>query len=240
MDRTSHRLGGIVLVVAALAGLVGGLLHGPQPGTLEAYGELGTAWTVSHLGIATAGAFFVVASLFLLRGFQGSPGEGWVLAGAGLLVVGGVALLGVGAIETAGFSGLAGAAEGGNAVGAGHGFLAATAVMTSLATSAGFLIPAAVAGIGVGVLRHGDWPGWLGWLGVILGLAVLALQVSGVTVPGVPALPLYLQNAWFAVVGVVFFRLGSPSDAAPASTPVREEPARPEPTHQERTPGPLR
>ena len=35
MDQKSYQLGGILLLLAGLTGIVGGVLHGPQPGTLE-------------------------------------------------------------------------------------------------------------------------------------------------------------------------------------------------------------
>ncbi len=41
MDQKSYQLGGIVLILAALAGVVGSILHGSQPQTLDAYSALG-------------------------------------------------------------------------------------------------------------------------------------------------------------------------------------------------------
>jgi hypothetical protein len=35
-------MGGVVLILGALTGLVGSVLHGPHPETLDAYAALGT------------------------------------------------------------------------------------------------------------------------------------------------------------------------------------------------------
>lgn len=230
MDRTSHRLGGIALLLGALCGFVGGLLHGPQPGTLEAYAQLGAGWTASHVGIALAGTLLVVAAVFLARRFGGTSTEGWGLVGTGMLLVAGVSLLAVGTLETVGFSALLGASEGGSAVAAEHGFLATTAVMTSLATAGGYLLAAAVAFYGVAMLGSEDWPGWLGWAGVVIGAAAPVLDLTGVTVPGAPNLVLYLLTAWLAVFAVALMRGGrtAPAGDAPATGgPAVGEPARP-------------
>lgn len=229
MDRTSTRLGGIVLVLAAVGALAGGILHGAQPGTVEAYAELGATWTASHVAIAVAGTLLAVSALFLAVRFAGSAGEGWALLGSGALLLGGVGLLAVGTIETVGFSGLAGAAEGGNAVAAQHAYLAASAVMTSLATAAGYLLPVAVVAYGVGMLGADDWPGWLGWAGIVIGAAALILTVTGITLPAAPQLTFYVLHAWIMVVGAIFFGSGGPAaDAEPVREPVRHEPARQE------------
>lgn len=215
MDRTSARLGGVALVLAGLMGIVGGFLHGPQPGTVEAYAELGTAWTASHVAIAAAGTLLVVSALFLARSFVASAGEGWALLGSGVLLLAGVGLLAVGTIETVGFTALAGAASGGSAVAAEHAFLAASSVMTSMAMAAGYLLPVAVAAYGAAMLGADAWPGWLAWIGVVVGAGVLGLHLAGVTVPAMPQLPMYLLNAWLVVAGVLFFGSAGPAASEP-------------------------
>jgi len=62
-DQKSYQMGGVVLILAALTGLVGGFLHGPQPATLDAYAVLGTGRAVSHVAIAMTGTPYVIASL---------------------------------------------------------------------------------------------------------------------------------------------------------------------------------
>ena len=42
MDQKSYQIGGVVLILAALTGSVGGFLHEPQPATLGTYAALGT------------------------------------------------------------------------------------------------------------------------------------------------------------------------------------------------------
>ena len=181
MDRKSQQLGGILLLLAGLAGIVGIFLHGPQPGTLEAFAELGTGWTVSHVAIGIMGTLFAISALFLARDFGGSEGEGWALAGSGVLLLAGVAALAIGAWETAGFSGLLGAQEAGSGVAAEHAFLATSTVMSSMATAGRLLFPVAITAYGLGMLKDQGWPAWLAWLGVVIGVASLAVSVFGIS-----------------------------------------------------------
>ncbi len=210
MDQKSYQLGGIVLILAALAGVVGSILHGPQPQTLDAYSALGTSWAISHVAIGITGTLFVVAALFLARHFAGTAGEGLALTATGLVLVGGVAVFAIGALETSGFSAVLAAGTGAAAQ---HAFLATSAVMGSLATAAGFLFPVAIAAYGLAMLKDGGWPGWLAWLGVVIGVASLAVNVFGISLP-VPNLFGYVSNVWYAVLGVLF--MGRGGSATPA------------------------
>lgn len=228
MDRTAHRFGGILILAAALLGITGGVLHGPQPGTLEAFAELGSGWTVSHVSIALAGTLFAVGALFLGRHFAGTGSEAWALAGTGLLLLAGFAVLTIGAIETAGFGQLLGASEGGNAVAAGHAYLGASAVMVSMAVAGGFLASAAVAAYGVGILSAESWPGWLGWLGIVIGLGAIGVRLAGITALAAPQLALYVPMGWLGVVGIFLLGQEGPRMSAPARGASRAEPAVPE------------
>ena len=206
MDQKSYQLGGILLLLAGLTGIVGGVLHGPQPGTLEALAELGTAWTVSHVLIGITGSLLVISALFLARHFGGSAGERWALVGSGALLLGGGAVLAIGALETAGFSALL--AAGGGAA-AEHAFLATSSVMGSAVTAAGFLVPVAITAYGLGMLKDQGWPEWLAWLGVVIGVASLAVNVFGIPLGPIPDLFVYASDVWYAIVGVIFMGKGT-------------------------------
>ncbi len=214
MDRKSQQLGGILLLLAGLVGIVGGFLHGPQPGTLEAFAELGTGWTVSHVLIGMAGTLFAISALFLARGFGGAAGEGWALAGSGALLLAGVLALAIGALETAGFSALLAAGSGAAAE---HAFLATSSVMGSMVAAVGFLFPVAITAYGLGMLKDQGWPEWLAWLGVVIGVASLAVNVFGIPLGPVPNLPFYLGNGWLAIVGVIFMGRGRSAATADAT-----------------------
>lgn len=205
MDRKSQQLGGIFIILAGLIAIVGNVLHPTQPETLEAFAELGARWTASHIAIGIAGTLFLVSALHLARDFQRSAGEGWALAGSGVLLVGGVTVLLIGALETAGFSRVLAAQEAGSGVAAEHAFLAVGAVMGSLVTAAGFLFPVATMAFALGMLRDQSWPAWIAGVGVVIGVASLALNVSGTALgPVQDVLNRYLGNGWFIVVGVMF------------------------------------
>ena len=104
MDQKSYQLGGIVLILSALAAAVGSFLHGPQPDTLDAYNALGASWQISHVSISVSAVLLLIGSLFLARHFAGTAGNGPALVAAGSLIVGGVAIFALGALETSGFS----------------------------------------------------------------------------------------------------------------------------------------
>ena len=163
MDRSGYQIGGIALLLAALSSAIGSAFHGAQPQTLEVFSQLGASWTVSHVAIGVAGSLFVVSAIALVRHFAGAAGEGWSFLGSGTLLLGGVALLGIGAWETSGFSSLLAAQEGGAGVAADHAYLATSAVMSSMATAAGFLFPVAITAYGLGMLKESGWPVWLAW-----------------------------------------------------------------------------
>ena len=211
MDQKSYQLGGIVLILAALAGVVGSFLHGPQPETLAAYAALGTSWTVSHIAIGITGSLFVVSSLFLARHFADTSGAGLALVATGLVIVGGVAVFAIGALETSGFSTVL---DSGTGPAAQHAFLATSAVMGSVATGAGFLFPVAIAAYGLAMLKDRGWPEWLAWLGVVLGVASLAVNVFGIPLGPVPNVFGYLTDGWYAVLGLLF--MGRGQAATPA------------------------
>jgi hypothetical protein len=205
MDRKSQQLGGIFIVLAGLTAIVGSVLHPTQPQTLDALADLGALWTASHVAIGIAGTLFLVSAIHLARDFQRSAGEGWALAGSGVLILGGVAVLVIGALETAGFSRLLAAQEAGSGVAAEHAFLALGSVMQSLVTAAGFLFPMATTAFALAMLRDRSWPSWLAWLGVVIGVASLALNVFGIPLgPVQEVLNSYLGSGWFVVVGVLF------------------------------------
>ena len=209
MDQKSYQLGGIVLILSALTGVVGSFLHGPQPETLDAYAALGASWTISHVSISMTATLLVIGSLFLARHFAGTAGNGLALVAAGLLIVGGAAIFALGVLETSGFS--AAAAEGG--VAGQHAFVAVSAVMGSMVTGSGFLFPVALAAYGLAMLKDSGWPAWLAWLGVLLGVASLALNLFGITLPG-PGILSYITDAWYLVLGVLF--MGRGRSSAPA------------------------
>ena len=212
MDQKSYQLGGIVLILAALASALGSFLHADQPATLDAYNALGTSWTVSHVSISLSATLLLIGSLFLARHFADTAGYGLALVAAGVLIVGGVAIFALGALETSGFS--AAAAEGG--VAGQHAFVAISAVMVSMATGSGFLFPVAIAAYGLAMLKDSGWPAWLAWLGVLLGVVGLGLNIFGITPPG-PGILGYLNNAWYLVLGVLF--MGRGGSSAPAESP---------------------
>ncbi len=209
MDQKSYQLGGIVLILSALASAVGSFLHADQPATLDAYNALGTSWAVSHVAIGISATLLLIGSLFLARHFAGTAGNGLALVAAGLLIVGGVAIFALGVLETSGFS--AAAAEGGTA--GQHAVGAISAVMGSLFTGSGFLFPVALAAYGLAMLKDSGWPAWLAWLGVLFGVAALALNIFGITLPG-PGILGYLTNAWYLAFGVLF--MGRGASSAPA------------------------
>ena len=209
MDQKSYQLGGIVLILSALASAVGSLLHGDQPATLDAYNALGASWAVSHVAIGISATLLLIGSLFLARHFAGTAGNGLALVAAGSLIVGGVAIFALGALETSGFS--AAAAEGG--VAGQHAFVAVSAVMLSMSAGAGFLFPVALAAFGLAMLQDSGWPAWLAWLGVVLGVATLVLNIFGITLPG-PGILSYISNAWYLVLGVLFMGKGQAGQAA--------------------------
>ncbi len=209
MDQKSYQLGGMVLILSALASAVGSFLHGPQPDTLDAYNALGASWQISHVSISMSATLLLIGSLFLARHFAGTAGNGLALVAAGSLIVGGVAIFALGTLETSGFS--AAAAEGG--VAGQHAFLAVTAVMGSMGAGAGFLFPVAIAAYGLAMLQDSGWPAWLAWLGVLIGVVQLALNLFGITLPG-PNILGYVANAWYVVLGVLF--MGRGGSSAPA------------------------
>ncbi len=209
MDQKSYQLGGIVLILAALAGVVGTFFHGPQPATLDAYAALGASWTISHVSISMTATLLLIGSLFLARHFAGTAGNGLALVAAGLLIVGGAAIFALGVLETSGFS--AAAAEGG--VAGQHAFVAVSAVMLSMSAGAAFLFPVALAAFGLAMLQDSGWPAWLAWLGVLFGVASLALNIFGITLPG-PGILGYLTNAWYLAFGVLFMGRGGSSTPA--------------------------
>lgn len=219
MDRSGYRMGGIALLLAGLAGIVGGSLHGPQPETLADFAALGARWRIAHVAIGLTGVLFVVSALALAKYFGGTRGEGWALLGTGTLLLGGVGLLGVGAWETAGFSGLLSAQEGGAGAAAEHAFLATSWVMISMAEAAGFLIPAAIAAYGLGTLKVTGWPAWVSWLGIVIGVASLLIDLFGIPLGAAAPLPLIAGMAWFGVLGV--FLMGRDTGAA-ADVPARQ------------------
>lgn len=222
MDGRSFRIGGLVLLAAGLLGIIGGAMHGPQPGTVEALAEADLGrWNTSHIAIALAGFLFTVGALFLREHFAGSSGEAWALVGTGSLILAGVSVFAVGALETVGFGHLLAVAEGGQAVAAEHAYQAAMAVMIPFATAAAFVAAAAVATFGLSMLSVGEpWPGWLAWAGIVIGGATLLLEIFGITFPGAAEmLPFYLVNAWLAAAGLFFLGAGR---AAPAEAPAEE------------------
>ncbi len=210
MDQKGYQLGGIILILAALTGVVGSLLHGPQPETLDAYAALGASWTISHVSISMTATLLLIGSLFLARHFADTAGYGLALVAAGLLIVGGVAIFALGALETSGFS--AAAAEGG--VAGQHAFVAVNAVMGSLFAGAGFLYPVAIAAYGLAMLKDDNWPVWLAWLAVVIGLAELAMNLFGLSGGGVSTTLGYMSSGWYAVLGVLFMGRGASASAA--------------------------
>ncbi len=209
MDQKSYQLGGIVLILSALASAVGSFLHADQPATLDAYNALGTSWAVSHVAIGISATLLLISSLFLARHFAGTAGNGLALVAAGSLIVGGVAIFALGVLETSGFS--AAAAEGG--VAGQHAFVAVSAVMLSMSAGAGFLFPVALAAFGLAMLQDSGWPAWLAWLGVVLGVASLVLNIFGITLPG-PGILSYISNACYLVLGVLLMGKGQAGQAA--------------------------
>ena len=85
--------------------------------------------------------------------------------------------------------------------------------MGSMATAAGFLFPVAIAAYSLAMLKEGGWPEWLAWLGLVIGVASLAVNVFGISLP-LPNLFGYVSNGWYAVLAVLFIVKGRA--AAPA------------------------
>ncbi len=194
MDRTVHRLGGTLLLLAGLAGAVGGVLQPPQPGPLAEIAELSAEWGVTQVAVGMAGMLFVMSTLFLARHFAGAAGEGWALLGTGTLFLGGAALAGIAAWETRDFSGLFAARGSGAGALADHSFSATMFLMSSMAKATSFLLPVAVAGYGVGMLKNSGWPSWLAWLGVVFGVTWLAVGLFGISLGVAASLPFVLGN----------------------------------------------
>lgn len=202
----SHNAAGLLLATGAVALVVGGLIHGPQPGTLEAYAErAGAGWTFSHVLIALAGALFGISAPLLGRRFAGAPGEAWGLAGTGALLLTGVGFLAVGALETTGFATVLGAAEAAEGAGGEAAYLATTAVMASVATAAGYTLAAAVVAYGAAMVAGGS-SAWLGSTGVVVGVGYAGLTAFGLALPVLPQAPFYLLGAWLAVAGGMIAR----------------------------------
>ena len=82
--------------------------------------------------------------------------------------------------------------------------------MGSMATAAGFLFPVAIAAYSLAMLKEGGWPEWLG---LVIGVASLAVNVFGISLPP-PNLFGYVSNGWYAVLAVLF--MGKGRAAAPA------------------------
>lgn len=82
--------------------------------------------------------------------------------------------------------------------------------MGSMATAAGFLFPVAIAAYSLAMLKEGGWPEWLG---LVIGVASLAVNVFGISLP-LPNLFGYVSNGWYAVLAVLF--MGKGRAAAPA------------------------
>ena len=205
MDQKSDQMGGVVLILAALTGIVGSVLHGPQPETLDAYAALGTGWAVSHVAIAMTGTLYVIASLFRARHFAGTASNGHALVATGLVIVGGGAVFAIGALETSGFSTVLAAGTGAAAQ---HAFLATSAVMISMAASAGYLFPVAIIAYGVAMMRDSGWPEWLAWFGVVLGVVSLVVNHFAIPLGPVPNLLGYVGDVWFGVLGTLFMGRG--------------------------------
>jgi hypothetical protein len=79
-----------------------------------------------------------------------------------------------------------------------------------MATAAGFLFPVAIAAYSLAMLKEGGWPEWLG---LVIGVASLAVNVFGISLP-LPNLFGYVSNGWYAVLAVLF--MGKGRAAAPA------------------------
>jgi hypothetical protein len=174
MHRKTYQVGGVVLLGAGLIGIVGGILHAPQPATLEAYAELDLGrWRASHVAIALAGVLFAISALAFARHFAGAAAEAWALVGAASLLLGGIALAAIGTLETTGFSALLTAREAAGAVAAEHAFAAVSAVMFSAGSLGGFVFPVAVLAFGLAMLGDTAWPRWLAWAGRLTGVAAL-------------------------------------------------------------------
>jgi hypothetical protein len=220
MDLQRNRVGGGILVLAGLLSAAGGYLHGPQPGTLSAYGSLnGAGWHTSHVAIGLAGVLFAAASVFLNRLFTGTAGETWSLAGAVTLLLAGFTLFLVGALETTGFQSLT---RIGDAAVAESAFQAVSASMAALATAAGPLFAATVLLFGLAMLAAKESPSWIGWSGAVLGAVTLAMGVAGLSLSGLPAdVVYYAQNVWWVLLGTHLYRAGE----ARVPGPVIREPA---------------
>lgn len=224
MDRSTLKMGGVVLVLLGVAGLVGAQTHGPQPATVQEFMTMGTIWKVSHIAIALAGALMVVSALLLLDGVSRPGGGIWAFGGSGLLLVGGVALFLIGALETTGFSTVAAQSD---AAWAESAFMTITAAVIALSATGSILIGAAIAAYGIGMSGHEAWPGWLAWAGVAAGLFVVGLGAFGITLPDAFALgPFYLINAWFVLAGVHLLRMSSAGQAPVAAPVAPPEPGR--------------
>ncbi len=220
MDRRVHRLGGILLLLAGFAGLIGGVLDPAQPGPFAEFAAFVAQWKVSVFAIGLAGGLLVLSTLFLVRHFAGAVGEAWTLFGTATLFIGGLALVTVAAWETevlTAFLSRAGSGSHGSFIAA---LLGRPAVMNPLTIATSVLLPTSIAAYGAGMLKSSIWPSWLGWVGLVIGVGCLAVRIFPIPLGPVPALPAILVYEWFAVVGFFFMNKRRMDGEAP--TPVLE------------------
>lgn len=218
MEHQTNRVGGSILVLGALLASSGGLLHGPQPVDVPAFEALDTSrWHASHVAIGLAGALFFAAAIYLARHFVGKSGEAWGIAGTAALLLAGIGVVGVGALETTGFSIAHGMHEAGDAAAAHSAFRTITAVMASVATAAGLAGASAALLYGIAMHWTRPWPEWLAWSGIGVGVALLAITLLGITLPGALArIPNLVGQAWWVAVGVILFQMGREGAPVPA------------------------
>ncbi len=77
MDRKAPRLGRNLLLLAGLAGVLGGVLRPPQPRPLAGFAEQIAEWRISSIALGVAATLLIIGTLLLARHFA-APHKGRV------------------------------------------------------------------------------------------------------------------------------------------------------------------
>ena len=205
MDRKIHQTGGVLLLLAGVTGVLGGVLQLTQPATLAVISEWSAQWRGSEIAIGISGALLLVSTIFLGRHFAGAPGEGWAFLGTEALFFGVVALLGSTAWETRDFSGFLVSSQGGGYP-VDPVFGAASTSMSNMVRVASVLLPVSIASYGLGMRKDPRWPRWFAWIGVAVGVSSLGLLSPWILLGAASSMPFIVALAWLGSIGIVLRR----------------------------------